>query len=177
MLWATIASAIPHNLALDCSRNLRENLEVHAELSYNINSPRYTIVSGNVRAVRADRFSYLLGLRISMSRTQPLSLKYYHNSGGLNYGDSRTISISCERRRKQYRRTTALGVSQRYFRSNTLMRDYLYVKVATPEPFEWLYFTPSLYSIYNLNDRSCLISASLSYKPVTNIEFIFWRPF
>jgi hypothetical protein len=48
------------------------------------------------------------------------------------------------------------------------------VKISQPEPFDWLYFTPSIFSIYNLSDKSFLISASLNYKPATNVEFIFW---
>lgn len=57
------------------------------------------------------------------------------------------------------------------------MQNYLYVKITKPEPFDWLYFTPSLYSIYNLHDNSFLLATTLSYKPVTNFEFIFWPTF
>jgi len=54
------------------------------------------------------------------------------------------------------------------------MQDYLYLKISHPEPFDWLYFTPSLYTIYNLVDNSFLLSFQMNYKPITNTEFIFW---
>ena len=53
------------------------------------------------------------------------------------------------------------------------MQDYLYLKATQPEPFGLLYFTPSLFTIYNLNDNSFLLSVLLTYKPFTNFEFTF----
>ena len=53
------------------------------------------------------------------------------------------------------------------------MQDYLYLKIIQPEPFDWVYFTPSLYSIINLQDNSFSLAAPLSYKPITNFELVF----
>ena len=60
-----------------------------------------------------------------------------------------------------------------YFKSNTLMQNYFYLKITQPEPFNWLYFTPSIFTICNLNDKSFLLAIQLIYKPVTNFEFTF----
>ena len=38
------------------------------------------------------------------------------------------------------------------------------------EPFDILYFTPSLTWIYNLSDRSFTITPELLYTPITNLE-------
>jgi hypothetical protein len=65
-------------------------------------------------------------------------------------------------------------VNQTYFRGGNLMKDYLYLKFTKPEPFDWLYFTPSVLTIYNIADRSFLLSVTMNYKPVTNVEFILW---
>jgi len=54
------------------------------------------------------------------------------------------------------------------------MQDYLYWKISQPEPFNWLYFTPSLFTIYNLTDGSYLLSSPLSFKTFTNFELILW---
>jgi len=48
--------------------------------------------------------------------------------------------------------------------------NYLYLRVSQPEPFDILYFTPSLTCIYNLSDRSFTITPELLYTPVTNLE-------
>lgn len=170
----------PMRLGFDFSRNLRENLEAHAELSYNENIQRYTIVNGTLHAVQKNRFSHLLGLRYLHESNTTVIVEYYHNSLGMNRGEFENYADYLANAANSGNGTSgqqALGLSQQYFRSSTLMEDYLYVKLTMPEPFDWLYFTPSLHSIYNLNDNSFLLSASLSYKPVTNFEFIFWPTF
>jgi hypothetical protein len=42
--------------------------------------------------------------------------------------------------------------------------------VSQSEPFDILYFTPSLTWIYNLSDRSFSISPELLYTGITNLE-------
>ena len=51
------------------------------------------------------------------------------------------------------------------------MKDYLYLKVSQKEPFDILYFTPSVVCIYNINDKSGSIIPQLTYTPITNLEF------
>jgi hypothetical protein len=72
---------------------------------------------------------------------------------------------------------TALSTSKNYFQKSALMRDYLYLKVSKPEPFNWVYFTPSLYVLHNLNDQSFSVGIPVGYKPFTNFEFILWPSF
>jgi hypothetical protein len=57
------------------------------------------------------------------------------------------------------------------------MRDYIYLKLSWPEPFNWVYFTPSAYVMLNAADGSWLAGLPLSYKPVTNFEVIAWPVF
>jgi len=167
----------PVHLGFDYSRNLKENFETHAELSYNQKAQRYTVVNGNLHAVQENRISYLLGLRYLHESNTTVIVEYYHNGFGMSrseykdYGDFLAYAANSASATAAQQ---ALGLSQQYFRNSTLMEDYLYMKLTIPEPFDWLYFIPSFYSIYNLNDNSFLLSASLSYKPVTNFEFIFW---
>jgi len=167
----------PVQLGLDCSRNLRENLEIHAELSYNQDTERFTILSHSLRAEHVNRSSYLLGLRYLHESNTTVIVEYYHNGLGMSRGEYADYADFLTYAANSGSATVAqqaLGLSQQYFRNSTLMEDYLYTKLTVPEPFDWLYFTPSLYSIYNLNDNSFVLSAPLSYKPVTNVEFIFW---
>jgi opacity protein-like surface antigen len=167
----------PTQLGFDFSRNLRENLEAHAELSYNQNAQRYTIVNGNLHSAQENRFSYLLGLRYLHESNTTVILEYYHNGLGMNRGEYENYADFLANAANSGNATSAqqaLRLNQQYFRTSTLMEDYLYMKLTIPEPFDLLYFTPSLYSIYNLNDNGFLLSTPLSYKPVTNFEFIFW---
>lgn len=164
-------------VGFDISRNLRENIEVHAEVSYIQSASRFSIADGNLLGVRQDQASCLVGFRYLHESNSTLIAEYYHNGFGLNRSEFEAyhafLTNAVNTGNDGIMRQT-LGASQNYFRGSTLMRDYLYAKLITPEPFDLLYFTPSLYTIYNINDGSFLISASLSYKPVTNIELILW---
>ena len=54
------------------------------------------------------------------------------------------------------------------------MQDYLSLEISQPELFDMLYFSPLIYTIYNLQDRSYIIGAPMTYSPVTNFSMIFW---
>ena len=55
------------------------------------------------------------------------------------------------------------------------MQNYLYVKLIQPEPFSLVYTSISMFTIYNMADKSFLFSPQLSYKPYTNFEVLL-RP-
>jgi len=167
----------PKRYGFDFARNIQENIEMHAEFSYNQNVERFTIVNSSLRNELVDVYSYLFGIRYLDASNTTIIAEYYHNGSGLskneyaNYNDF--INNGANSLSETIKQQT-LGVSQTNFKGQTLMRDYLYIKLSHPEPFDWLYFTPSLYTIYNLTDNSFLLSFQISYKPITNTEFIFW---
>ncbi len=57
------------------------------------------------------------------------------------------------------------------------MKDYLYARVSQKEPFNILYFTPSLTGIFNVNDKSFSLSPELLYTGITNLELRFKTSF
>jgi hypothetical protein len=167
----------PKRYGLDFARNLKENLEFHGEISFNLNAPRYTILNDSIDIEPSDKLSYLFGIRYLSASNITAIAEYYHNGLGLKGSEYEQYAKYLNKSavgNNPFVVQQALGVSQTYFRSSTLMQDYLYVKITYPEPFDWLYFTPSLYTIYNLADKSFLLSLQMNYKPVTNVEFIFW---
>ena len=176
-LLAYFSSINPKRFGLDFSRNLQDNIEIHSELSYNQNVKRNTIADSLLVTERADRYSYLFGLRYLNESNTTIIAEYYHNGFGLSkdeYAYYSEFQNDGANSLSETIKQQTLGISQTYFKEQTLMRDYLYIKLAHPEPFDWLYFTPSIYTIYNLTDNSFLLSFQISYKPVTNTEFIFW---
>lgn len=184
LLWDTDVDLLAYysvnkskRFGFDFARNIKDNIEIHGELSYNQNVDRFTIVNGTLSSARVDEYSYLLGLRYLNALNTTIIAEYYHSDAGLNKDDYSHYSEFLNTGANSLSMVVAqqtLGVSQTYFRGNTLMQDYLYIKISQPEPFDWLYFTPSLYTIYNMKDKSFLLSFQMSYKPVTNTEFIFW---
>lgn len=56
-----------------------------------------------------------------------------------------------------------------YARQNA-MRNYLYVRLSQKEPFNILYFTPSLTCMINTDDLSANIMPEFLYTGITNLE-------
>ncbi|MFH1490347.1 MAG: hypothetical protein ABII06_15685 [Pseudomonadota bacterium] len=50
------------------------------------------------------------------------------------------------------------------------MKDYFYLRVSQKEPFDILYFTPSVTGIWNLDDQSFSLSPELLYTGIDNLE-------
>jgi len=167
----------PKRIGMDIARNLSANAEVHAELSYSNSAEKFTIASNSVASSLSNGISYLLGIRYLHESNTTLIVEYYHNEFGLSASEfdsyNRFLTSDTQGDDPLLLQRVAT-VNQMYFRGSNLMKDYLYFKLTKPEPFDWLYFTPSVFTIYNLADKSFLLSATMDYKPVTNIEFILW---
>ena len=167
----------PRSIGLDVARNVSENLEVHGELAYSTNRMTSSIVNNSLVSRSGRGLSYLIGLRYLHETNITLIAEYYHNEFGLDaagFGSYyRFLTTGAQSSDPDVIRQTA-RLNQTNFRGSTLMKDYVYLKLLRPEPFDWLYFTPSLFTIYNVADKSFLLSASLNYKPATNVEFILW---
>ena len=166
----------PGRLGVDLAVNVRENIELHGELSYARDQVKYEIIDSDIGSGRNDGYSYLLGVRYLNQSGTTIIGEYYHNDFGLTKGEYRRYSdwllAGAENPASAIK---TLGYSQTYFKSSNLMQDYLYLKIQHPEPFGLLYFTPSVFTIFNANDNSFSLSSSLSYKPVTNLELILWH--
>jgi len=165
------------HMGFDFSTNLRENLEIHAEFSYGYNDKKYFIVDDLIFQRNTDGGSYLLGLRYLNKFNTTLIAEYYYNNSGLSRDEFRSyvtyLDNSLRSNNPESINTAKLNMST-HFRSKTLMQNYLYMKLIQPEPFSWLYTSFSIFSIYNLTDKSFLLSPQLTYKPFTNFEVIFW---
>lgn len=176
-LAAYVSSNTPDKYGIDFSRNIKENFEIHGELSFARNAPRYSILNDSLHTESIDGSVYLFGIRYLDNLNVTVIAEYYHNQFGMTGAEYLRYAGYLEKSaasQNPARVQHALAINQKNFRGSTLMQDYFYVKLTYPEPFELLYFTPSLYTIYNISDKSFLLSFQLNYKPVTNVEFIFW---
>ena len=165
---------------MDFSSNLRENIEIHGEASYS-NGEEMSIIKNNaVQMQEASGFSYLLGLRYLTSWNMTFIVEYYHNNNGLTsqeYRDYQEYLLNNLNTGDADLINETRSAMTNSFRSRNLMRDYIYVKASMPEPFKWLYSSISVFTIYNLNDNSFIISPQIAYKPFTNSEILFWPSF
>jgi len=167
----------PHRYGMDLSTNLRENIEVHGEVNYAIDEDINFVQNNVIQLKKTEGFSYLLGLRYLNDLNITFIAEYYHSDQGLTFAEYQTYL--------DYLNTSLNGadlnsISQlksnmsNNFHSKTIMRDYCYFKASLPEPFEWLYSSISIFTIYNLDDNSFILSPQIAYKPFTNSEIILW---
>ncbi len=170
----------PQKIGVDFSRNILPSLEIHGEFSASFNQPKHIIVNNTIETKYIDGKSYLFGIRWLNELNITTILEYYHNDAGLslrefeNYNNFLVNTISSDNTSIF---SNAMNINKNNFSGSNLMQDYLYLKISWQEPFNWVYFTPAVYTIYNINDRSFITGIPLSYGPITNFEFIFWPVF
>ena len=66
--------------------------------------------------------------------------------------------------------TRASNLAEGSYNRRNPMRDYLYLRASQKEPFDILYFTPSLTGIFNVDDESFSIGPELLYTGIKNLE-------
>ncbi|MFC1732362.1 hypothetical protein ACFL6I_18820 [candidate division KSB1 bacterium] len=164
----------------DFSSNLKSNIEVHGEWSYNVDEQKNSISNDDLMTERVNGSSYLLGLRYLNKFNTTFIFEYYFNNRGLSENQYRDFSHYLNNALESDdplvmsdAKSNISLVSQ----SKTLMKEYFYFNVKQAEPFSLVYSSFSIFSIYNLEDRSFLISPRFNYTPYTNFELILWPTF
>ena len=175
----------PDRYGMDFSRNITTNFEIHGEYAY-VRNARKTILDavGNMSAVEADAQSYLVGIRHLTTFDLTTIVEYYHNGAGFSDDERENFFAFVDRAYNLYQTTgkaTALTSAKNladgaYGRSGS-GENYLYVRFSQKEPFDLLYFTPSLTWMMNLDDRSYSLTPELLYTGFTNWELRFRTAF
>lgn len=162
----------------DFSRNITTSFEMHGEAAFISDfRKRYIDSGGNMFEKTCDSESYLLGIRYLTERETTYIIEYYYNSAGFTSGEMRDYFRFINKAYDTYVSSGSDALLEKassitegnYGRPNT-MRDYLYFRVSQKEPFDILYFTPSVTGIINLNDKSFSLSPELMYTGITNLE-------
>ena len=163
----------------DFSRNIGTNLEVHGEFAFIRNFTKPLVdANGNTTSITYDAVNYVLGTRYLSTLNTTYIFEYYHQGTGYSTEEMSDFLSFID---KGYNAFLSSGDTQALTKARTVTQqggygrftpetDYLYLRVSQPEPFDILYFTPSLTWIYNLSDRSFTITPELLYTPITNLE-------
>jgi len=163
----------------DFSRNIGTNLEVHGEFAFIRNFTKPLVdANGNTTSITYNAVNYVLGTRYLSPLNTTFILEYYHQGTGYS---SEEISEFYRFIDKGYQNFLSNGTTQALAKARSVAQqggygrftpetNYLYLRVSQPEPFDILYFTPSLTCIYNLSDKSFTITPEILYTPVTNLE-------
>ena len=168
----------PARYGIDFSRNIVSNFEIHGELAYVPNFREQGLNrEGNYREEEYSSLSYLAGLRFLTPFNTTFILEYYRNGGGFSsqdmedfYGFINDATSSFLSTGNEDLIKLAGGPLSENYRKFSPMRDYMFLRISQKEPFNILYFVPSLTSIFNLNDKSFSVALELLYAPVSNLE-------
>jgi hypothetical protein len=164
---------------VDFSRNLGSNLEIHGEWARIEDTQRQvTNAAGNATTLRQNASSsYLLGMRYLTEQDTTYIFEYYRNGSGYKEGEMQDFFRYTDTAYAQFLATgndTPLQRAANLSRSGIARpnpgRDYIYLRVSQKEPFDILYFTPSVTLIANANDRSLSITPEVLYTGFSNIE-------
>ena len=161
----------------DFSRNITPNFEIHGEFAFVNNFEKKFINStGNISVDEYDAESYLFGIRYLTKVDTTFIVEYYHNNTGFTDEEMQNYFSFINTAYKTYTSSgndnnlqKALDLTEGNYGRMNPMRDYLYVRVSQKEPFNILYFTPSITGIVNINDKSFSVSPELLYTGVTNL--------
>ena len=160
------------------SRNLATNFELHGEIAHVPEQPQKVLEADGAIATRTvSDTRYLLGFRYLTETEITTIVEYYHNGDGYTEEELRRFMQTAADGYEQYLATDsdlllqkAASLNEGAYGRPQPGRDYLYARAAMKEPFELLYFTPSLTAIVNLNDASFSLSPEAAYSGITNIE-------
>lgn len=156
----------------DVSRNFGTNLEVHAEWARILDFEQPVLGAASLTlAPPRDATSYLLGLRYLTERETTWIVEYYRNGTGYSEDQARDFYAAAHA-------GTAGGAlvplvrsaAQAGYARPNLMQRYLYLRASQKEPFDILYFTPSLTTIVNLDDGSYSVIGELLYTGFGDFE-------
>jgi hypothetical protein len=163
---------------VDFSRNLISNFEIHGEFSSLSDiSQNYLSETGTLNTRKLSGIRYLLGLRYLTESNITTIFEYYHNGIGFSVTELERFYQLIEKADSQFLNTgtdtlfqNTKKISKMGYANPQAGRNYLYLKISQRDPFDILYFTPGLITIFNLNDKSCSINPEMLYTGFTNWE-------
>ncbi len=163
---------------MDFSRNITSNFEIHGELAFiNNYKKRFINSDGTVFNHEYDATSYLLGLRYLTKSDTTYIFEYFHDATGFTESEMGDYFSFIDQGYDTYLTSgddsllkRASNITEGSYNRKNPMRDYLYLRVSQKEPFDILYFTPSVTGIFNTNDKSFSVGPELLYTGVKNLE-------
>jgi len=161
-------------IGIDFSRNISPNFEIHGEYAY-IKDESITQLDtvNSFNTIEKDVKQALLGIRYLSSQEVTWIAEYYHNGAGYTTSQLEefyTLASSNFVTDPALLNTLQQAIKNGYGNTNP-GKDYLYFSANTKEPFDWLYYSIGLNSIFNMQDNSYSLTPELIYTGFNNTEF------
>ena len=163
---------------IDFSRNITTNFEIHGEFAVIEDyKKRFIDESGNIFEKEFDAQSWLAGIRYLTARETTYILEYYRNRTGFTTDEMSDYFSFINTAYDSYLPSVSdlllkkgLNITEGNYGRMNPAREYLYLRISQKEPFDILYFTPSITLISNISDKSFSLSPELLYTRITNLE-------
>jgi hypothetical protein len=163
---------------IDFSKNLAENFEIHGEFAYFTNLNKKNLSeTGTLTQEEYSKNKYLLGLRYLTESDITTIIEYYYNGIGFSESELKGFYRFFADANTQWLDSITDAFSPKVQNLSVMGnespgagRHYLYLKINQKDPFDLLYFTPSVIAIVNLDDQSCSITPEVLYTGFTNFE-------
>jgi hypothetical protein len=167
-----------NRFGLDFSTNIATHFEIHGEFAY-IPGLSRVVLDDDFRASveESSALSTLLGIRYLFENDVTAIIEYYFNGGGYTEDEMDRFyqlvetGFAEENPLSSILLNRAREMSLKGYGRPQPGRQYLYAKFSQKEPFDILYFTPGITTIFNLEDNSYTISPEAVYGGFTNWEF------
>lgn len=180
LMWLSEGSK-SQRYGLDFARNISTNFEVHGEWARLDELSRQIVASTGASSIeRGSASQWLLGLRYLTENETTIIAEYYRNNAGYTEAELTDYFKAVDGALISGNSTllsTLATVGARSYLTRTPGKDYVYVRLSNKEPFDWLYFTPALTLIGNMQDSSYSLSPEILYTGVEDFEFRFKATF
>lgn len=168
-------------IGIDFARNISTNFEIHAEWAKIDDLNRLLVASnGTITTEVTPAHQWLVGLRYLSENETTLIAEYYHNSVGYSSTEFERYYQAIDLA-SATNNTTLLSslanLGEKSYLSRTPGEGYVYLRLSNKEPFDWLYFTPAITVISNLQDQSYSATPELLYTGIKDIELRFKATF
>lgn len=166
-----------YRYGFDFSRNITTNFEVHGEWVYLSDVTKHIV--DNAGVITTEQMSarqWLLGLRYLTENDTTIIAEYYKNEAGYS---ERQMAVFFEAVHiADAVANTALlnrlaSLSQQTYLKRNPGKRYFYLRLSNKEPFDWLYLTPAITIITNLDDNSYSVTPEVIYTGINNLELRF----
>jgi hypothetical protein len=166
-----------HNVktGLDFSRNIFPDWEIHSEWTF-IKNSKITLFSDESTMVTQSHpvNNLVAGTRYLAPFNTTFIFEYLHVGSGYTrdemdgYWNAINYAASSSNPRIAQ---SVLHADSKFINSQFLSTDYLFFKASHPDPFNFVYFTPSIYSIVNILDHSAMAGLEMIYSRSRNLLF------
>lgn len=166
-----------YRYGFDFSKNIETNFEIHGEWAYLSDvTQQFVSPSGIVSTNTSAAQQWLLGLRYLSQNDTTIIAEYYRNGSGYSSDALQNFFMAVDFATSTNNTpllNTLANIGTRSYLVRNPGLEYLYLRVSNKEPFDWLYFTPAVTLITNLEDKSYSLSPELLYTGVKDFEFRF----